>query len=321
MAPDNEIIDIKSKLVVNAAGAWSDQLDSQVLLRPLRGSHILVPNWRLPVANVVTLLHPDDKRPVMIYPWQNTTLIGTTDVDHGESLSNEPKMTNEELAYIFAVVEAEFPSAKLTRADVISSYAGVRPIVLDKPLDKQVSASDEKRTHSLFAQAGLITVCGGKLTTFRVIAEEVLTKAAKTLGLSMPLKPFEIFENATDEQLAQHQYLAGRYGANFGQYLSEFADCAFEPLWQPIRYAPTAWIELLIAVRFEQVYHLDDLLLRRTRLGNVLPQGGADELDAIERLCAPYLGWDTMRWQQERQRYLQIWHDYYSVPSPSKSNQ
>ena len=307
-------LQIPAKLVVNASGAWSDQLDSQVLLRPLRGSHILVPQWRLPVFNVVTLLHPRDKRPVMIYPWQNTTLIGTTDIDHSDSLSKEPKMTADELEYIFELVKAEFPAAKLTKDDVISSYAGVRPIVLDKPLNKEVSASDEKRTHSVFEQAGLFTVCGGKLTTFRVIAEEVLQKSTKSLGLSTPLPPFEIFANANEQELESHYYLAGRYGAKVSEYLQEFAQGVNDNLWHQIRHAPTIWLELVIAAKYEQVHHLDDLLLRRTRLGNVLPQGGIDILDEVEQLCSPYLAWDKARWQQERERYLQIWQAYYSLP-------
>lgn len=312
---DGADIEVTAKLVINACGAWSDNLDAQVLLRPLRGSHILVPQWRLPVFNVVTLLHPRDKRPVMIYPWQNTTLIGTTDIDHGQSLSREPKMTSDELAYIFELVEAEFPAAKLTEQDVISSFAGVRPIVLDKPLDKNVSASDEKRTHSVFEQSGLITVCGGKLTTFRVIAEEVMQKSAKTLNLSKTLPPFEIFENATEQALENRYYLAGRYGVRLGEYLQEFEQLGDDKLWQQIDYAPTIWLELVIAAKYEQVHHLDDLLLRRTRLGNILPRGGADILEQVEVLCAPYLSWDKARWQIERDRYLQIWQDYYSLPS------
>ena len=310
-------IEIPAKLVINATGAWSDKLDAQVLLRPLRGSHILVPQWRLPVFNVVTLLHPRDKRPVMIYPWQNTTLIGTTDIDHGQSLSHEPKMTADELDYIFELVEAQFPTAKLSEQDVISSFAGIRPIVLDKPLDKSVSASDEKRTHSIFEQAGLITVCGGKLTTFRVIAQEVLEKSAKTLDLSIPLKSFEIFENTAESMFESHYYLAGRYGACLRDYLQEFADGEIDKLWQPIRYTQTIWLELVIAVKYEQVHHLDDLMLRRTRLGNVLPQGGVDILAQVESLCTPFLSWDEARWQEERERYLQIWQDYYSLPIPA----
>lgn len=321
LAPDQSEWDLPAKLVVNATGAWSDQLDPQVILRPLRGSHIIVPSWRLPVANVVTLLHPQDQRPMMIYPWQNTTLIGTTDIDHESSMTgdiqgrSEPKITQQELDYIFELVDAEFPAAQLTAQDVISTYAGVRPIVLDKPIDHSVSASDEKRTHSLFEQPGMITVCGGKLTTFRLIAEQVLTKAASVFQWQLPLPSFALFDSANPDLAQQFPYLAGRYGAALEAYHVEFPPAQYQQLWQTIRYTPTYWLELLIAVKNEQVYHLDDLLLRRTRLGNILPDGGADLLDEIQTLCSPYLSWDLSEWQQERRRYLQIWQTYYSLPN------
>ncbi len=312
-------IELKAKMVVNATGAWAAKLDPQVIIRPLRGSHVLVPNWRLPVSSVVTLLHPKDGRPVMIYPWQNTTLIGTTDVDHGESLEREVKMTAQELDYLLTAVAAEFPAAKLQKQDIISTYAGVRPIVLDHPIDETVSASHEKRVHSLFYQPGFITVTGGKLTTFRVIAGEVLAKAANSLNLSTPLADFTLFDNVKqiNEEDPHDHYLAGRYGCFFEQFMTE---CVDKSLLQPVRYSKILWAELVYAAKHEQVVHLDDLLLRRTRLGNVLPEGAKAELAEIQRLCQPHMNWSDSQWQQEIERYLGIWQQYYSLPEHSASN-
>ena len=203
-------IELKAKMVISATGAWADKLNSDVILRPLRGSHILVPSWRLPIANVVTLLHPRDKRPVMIYPWQNATLVGTTDLDHEASMNFEPKMTREELDYIFEAIDDAFPTAKINDEDLLSSYAGVRPIVLDKPLDKKRSASSEKREHSLFKQPGFITVTGGKLTTFRVIANHVMREAASELGLDGDIPDFVLFDNPEQPIDDEHsEYLGG----------------------------------------------------------------------------------------------------------------
>jgi glycerol-3-phosphate dehydrogenase len=280
---------------------------------------MLVPNWRLPVSSVVTLLHPKDRRPVMIYPWQNTTLIGTTDLDHLDSLSQEPKMTTQEYDYLMAAVDAEFPAAGLGREDIISTYAGVRPIVLDHPLDLSVPASHEKRVHSVFSQSGFITVTGGKLTTFRVIANDVMDRAADTLGLQRPLNDFVLFENPDGPVDELHtSYLAGRYGRFREYFLEEVAqhqNGVVSKMMQPVRYSKVLWAELLFAVKYEQVNHLDDLLLRRTRLGNVLPQGGKDELDEIRQLCQPHMDWSEDKWQQEIARYLDIWQQYYSLPA------
>jgi glycerol-3-phosphate dehydrogenase len=305
--------ELKAKMVVNATGAWAGKLDPKAIIRPLRGSHMLVPSWRLPVSSVLTLLHPKDGRPVMIYPWQNTTLIGTTDVDHQGSLDDEIKMTKAELDYLLSAIDSEFPGVKLEKTDIISTYAGVRPIVLDRPVDVTVAASKEKRVHSLFYQPGFITVTGGKLTTFRVIANEVLAKAAKTLGLSEPIGDFVLFENADSTVAEDHgKYLAGRYGSSVHQFIEEVSD---KSLLEPIRYSKTLWAELIYAAKYEQIYHLDDLLLRRTRLGNVLPEGAKAELDKIKRLCQPHLPWSDEQWQHEMARYLDIWQQYYSLPT------
>lgn len=309
----DEAIELKAKMVVNATGAWANKLDEQVILRPLRGSHILVPSWRLPVSSVVTLLHPKDRRPVMVYPWQNATLIGTTDLDHESDLDQEPTMTREELDYIYQAVESEFPDTDLSDDDLLSSYAGIRPIVLDKPLDKSVSASNEKREHSLFHQPGFITVTGGKLTTFRVIANHVMREAAKTLGLSKPVKEFELFENAvTGSEKPYGRYLAGRYGRFVQQFVDEMSG---QPqMLHNIRFSQTLWGELVFAVKYEQVLHLDDLLLRRTRIGNILPEGAQSELKKIQQLCQPHLDWSDEKWQQEIERYCDIWQKHYSLP-------
>jgi glycerol-3-phosphate dehydrogenase len=313
-----EPIELKAKMVINATGAWASKLDPQVVIRPLRGSHVLVPNWRLPVANVVTLLHPKDRRPVMIYPWQNTTLIGTTDLDHSDSLEKEPKMTREELDYLYLAVESEFPGAKLQDSDILSTYAGVRPIVIDHPIDEKVSASKEKREHSLFSQPGFITVTGGKLTTFRVIANHVMKEAAKTLNLADPIADFVLFDNPDAPVDEVHSsYLAGRYGRARAQFMDEFS--GFEQLMQPVRYSKTLWAELVFAAKYEQVQHLDDLLLRRTRLGNILPEGAKAELTQIKQLCQPSMDWTEDKWQQEIERYLDIWQSYYSLPEKTVS--
>ena len=163
-----------ARAVVNATGAWADQLRSQVQgsprIRPLRGSHMIFPAWRLPVAQAVSFLHPFDNRPVFIFPWEGATLVGTTDIDHCEPLDQEPGISPEETAYLMAAVESEFPSLGLGLEDVISTYAGVRPVIGTGKVDP----SKEAREHMIWEENGLLTVTGGKLTTFRGIARDVL---------------------------------------------------------------------------------------------------------------------------------------------------
>ena len=168
--------EVTAKVVINATGAWADKLHPHTgeaeKIRPLRGSHLIFPAWKLPVAQAVSFLHPLDQRPVFILPWEEVTLVGTTDEDHGDSLDEEPRITGQETAYLMAAVEARYPSLGVTLDDVLSTYAGVRPVISSGKADP----SKESRDHIIWKEDGFITVTGGKLTTFRLIAEDVLNE-------------------------------------------------------------------------------------------------------------------------------------------------
>ena len=122
---------LQAGVVINATGAWADELRGQLgaehKIRPARGSHIVIPRERLPVKHSFTVLHPDDQRPIFIYPWESRTVIGTTDLDNGGINNTEVGITAEELAYLLKVTQYQFPGANVVRDDVISSWAGVRP--------------------------------------------------------------------------------------------------------------------------------------------------------------------------------------------------
>jgi glycerol-3-phosphate dehydrogenase len=122
------------------------------------------------VAQAVSFLHPIDHRPVFIFPWEGITLVGTTDVDHSASMEAEPQISPEEVAYLMAAVEYQFPSLSINLEDVVSTFAGVRPVIGTGKLNP----SEESRDHVIWEENGLITVTGGKLTTFRLIALDML---------------------------------------------------------------------------------------------------------------------------------------------------
>lgn len=360
-----EPITLKAKLVINATGAWAEELANKALvkidgsvlekstqqqaqtqeqtavikpksvkIRPLRGSHIIVPSWRLPVASVVAILHPKDKRPVQVYPWQDVTVIGTTDVEHTDNLNTEPCISHEEFDYLLAAVDFQFPHSKLIKNDVISTFAGVRPVIASGGV---LSSSKEKRDYSIYQHAGLITVAGGKLTTFRVIAEQVLEIATKQLNFVFNADNLAIFEPATFElnpllnskdfkndviqtkefkrkkaslNSQQSDHLSGCYGAFAGSFIQQASDYQLKP----ISYSHHLWAELVWAVKYEQVQHLDDLLLRRTRLGNVLPQGAIMLMAQIKTLCHRELQWNETKWEDEVQAYQQLWQSHYNLP-------
>ncbi|GAB5453243.1 MAG: glycerol-3-phosphate dehydrogenase/oxidase [Halioglobus sp.] len=312
-------IELLAKSVVSATGAWADRLRNELnpekRIRPLRGSHLVLPMSRLPVCDALTVFHPEDKRPVFIFPWEGTTVVGTTDLDHNENLDDEPTISEEEVDYLLQLVQWQFPEHNITRADVISTWSGIRPVIGS---DKALDPSKERRDHAVWCDGGLVTVSGGKLTTFRLIALDAINAALGAVDMQVQEPTSEaVFSEPTvtpDDlpvaDVAWAKRLIGRYGDSVVA-LFDSGD-ASEAL--PIDGTQFCLAECRWAARHEAVLHLDDLLLRRTRLGCILEQGGAGFLPALQAICAEELGWDEARWQAEVTRYLDLWQRHYFLP-------
>ncbi|MCZ7669626.1 MAG: glycerol-3-phosphate dehydrogenase/oxidase [Chloroflexi bacterium] len=309
---------VHARAIINATGAWADnlrqQVDGEAKIRPLRGSHLIFPRWRLPMPQAVTFMHPIDQRPVMIFPWEGITLVGTTDVDHGQPLNEEPRISLRKRPTCWRHVQSQFPSLDITPADVISAFAGVRPVIGSGKADP----SEESRDHVVWQENGLLTVTGGKMTTFRLIALDAL-EAVKHLLPDIPepdhkqpvLDPVdvELTDNGALDESSRRRLL-GRYGAA----APDLVAAAQADEFMVIEGTQTLWAELRWAARAENVVHLDDLLLRRTRLGLLLPEGGASLLPRIRAICQPELGWDDARWRQEEADYRTLIDCCYTVP-------
>lgn len=313
--------DVFAKVVINATGAWADRLRGQVggqeRIRPLRGSHLIFPSWRFPVAQAVSFLHPLDQRPVMIFPWEGITLVGTTDVDHRTDLNEEPGISPEEVAYLMAAVAHHFPTLGLTLNDVTATFAGVRPVIGSGKADP----SEESRDHVVWEEEGLLTITGGKLTTFRLIALDALRAALKVENVNFPNDLPQVDENSPvldpvvldappDLDKETWRRLLGRYGANAPHLVAAAKDGELTA----VPGSKTLWAELRWAARAEGVVHLDDLLLRRVRLGLLLPHGAAALLPRIRQVCQPELGWSADRWEAEETAYLALMQQAYSLP-------
>jgi glycerol-3-phosphate dehydrogenase len=307
---------VHARVVINAAGAWADRLREQIgaeaRIRPLRGSHLIFPAWKLPVAQAISFLHPSDRRPVFIFPWEGITLVGTTDVDHEQPLDDEPGISADEFGYLIEAVNAQFASLNLTPTDVLATFAGVRPVVGTGKADP----SKESRDHVIWDEQGLLTVTGGKLTTFRLIALDALRAARERLP-DMPkpdkkhavLDPIEIdLPQIADADTRKR--LLGRYGAD----APALVEAAQAGELEPIPATKTLWAELRWAARAEGVVHLDDLLLRRVRLGLLTDGGACPIMEHIRAIVQPELGWDDARWEAEAARYAELWQNYYSIP-------
>ena len=312
-------LELQSRVVINATGAWADALRQQVggspRVRPSRGSHFLFPAWRAPVAQAITLFHPRDRRPVFVIPWEGATLAGTTDIDHRQPLDDEPYAEEAEIEYVLEALSLRFPSLRLQAEDIMASFGGVRPIVAS---GKGVDPHKESRAHVVLEENGLITITGGKLTTFRPMALDAL-EAARRLWPAMPAPDVQArmldpvppaLPGAEVLDSAARTRLLGRYAADAVALVSAARPGEMEL----IPGTESRWAELRWAARAEGVVHLDDLLLRRVRLGLLLPQGGVPMLERIRSIVQPELGWDDARWTAEATAYAELWQRAYSLP-------
>ncbi len=305
-----------SELVINATGVWADELRKKVggesRLRPLRGSHLFFGFERLPVYQAVAFSHPDDGRPVFVFPWEGVTLVGTTDVDHDRPLSSEPSASPEEAEYLLRAARSAFPELALEKADVITTQAGVRPVISSGKKDP----SEESREHAVWLEDGLLTVTGGKLTTFRMIAVDALREAHKAnKKIPEPHGEIDVFDQDRPETLARDldpqrvQSLIGRYGRG----ASSILDCV-SAASGVIENTPYLWTELARSAESEAVEHLDDLMLRRFRFGILLRDGGIGLLPRVRSLVQGKLGWDDSRWASEVERYRKIRETAHGLP-------
>lgn len=310
------LLEAEAPLVVNATGVWVDQLRQlfghpEAKLRPSRGSHVVLPTTCLPLAAAVTLPSPDDGRPVFLIPHPEGVLVGTTDIYHDGPL-DDPRPSRDEIGYLLRAVNAHFPHADIRPERVVAAFAGLRPI-LDTHAENPSEASREE---DLWEEKGLLSVAGGKLTTWRVTSEEAVDRA-------LALLPAERTRRAGPCHTAGTP-LAGVASARLHRDLAtarpELSPAVASALARRLRAA--AWGALALARSAREltplvdgvdltaaevrahlatgaVVRLEDLLLRRARLGLWQPEAAREILPELAPLFADELGWSRERWRKE----------------------
>lgn len=346
--------------MVNATGAWTDELrqmlGKQKQIRPLRGSHLVIPFWRLPVSFSISFFHPRDKRPVFVFPWEGQTVVGTTDLDHHDGMADEASIHKVELDYLLEAVNTQFSEARIEADDIVSTWSGVRPVVVEEiveeVVDQSVDAvidepeldsstnkttsrpaqalasntetkpSDEKREHMIWDDHGCISIAGGKLTTFRLLALEVLKSTLPylsnvlneaTLQTPTDFKATNLANTGIGRpkvSTATAQRLLGRYGAHANNLLERAKTQELEYIGT----SETMLAELLWACEHESVMHLDDLLLRRVRIGMLYPKGAKELVQPLSEQLRLALEWTRQQWDEEWARYELIIERHYSLP-------
>jgi glycerol-3-phosphate dehydrogenase len=322
---------VRARAIVNAAGPWVDAVSAMdqpgpPRLRPTKGVHIVVPRARLGHAAAIVLHAVQDARVMFVIPWDACSLVGTTDTDHPDG-TEPPTVEPSDVAYLLETVNHYFPSAQLKPADVVSAFAGLRPLVAP-PAGAHEAPSDVSREEEIFvSRSGLITIAGGKLTTYRVVASQVVDRVAERLvrtvdghaigpsrtadlplpGGSTAPETLAAAAAASDGHGVARDvidHLAGRYGGRLDAVLGVVAkDRALGAPVIPAQPDPRA--EVVAAVEGELAMTLEDVLRRRTQLALFDPSGGTAAADEVADLMARRLGWSPEDAREAARAYVE----------------
>ena len=308
VADGTEIL-VRARTVVNATGVWSDNVraldegrdpDS---IRPAKGVHITVP-WakvRNDIAAVIPV--PKDRRSVFVVPWGDFTYIGTTDTDYDGPLDN-PQCTPDDIAYLLRAINGAV-TTPLTESDILGTWAGLRPLVKGAGSER---TADLSRRHSVTTSAsGVVTVTGGKLTTYRRMASDTVDTIAKLLGTKGRSRTARIRLSGAQawDTSGLSPHLSARYGSNgaaIRQLITAQPGLA-DPIVPGLEYSKA---EVVYAARDEMARSVDDVLARRTRSRLLARDASAEAAAEVARLIGPILGWSADDEQASTAAYLAL---------------
>ncbi|MBX7102067.1 MAG: glycerol-3-phosphate dehydrogenase/oxidase [Myxococcaceae bacterium] len=318
-------VQLRAKVVVNATGPWSDEVRTLAgeaqILKPTKGVHIVVDAARLPVRNALMMASPRDKRVVFCIPWGlGRTVIGTTDTFY-DGKADHAHADRDDADYLLETANQYFPEAKLTLGDILATWTGLRPLL--KP-PEGVGAYQTSREHMIFERPGFLTIAGGKLTTYRRIAMEVVDQALEQLGVkascttgSRDLPGAVGLDSDAQldavvgplEQLgltrAQAEHLALTFGARAKAVAQRtVADPTAKAPVDPE--LPYLYAQVDEAVEHELAATLDDVLTRRVPLVLRGRDQGLAAAEPVAKRLAAKLGWSAERTAQELAGYREV---------------
>ncbi len=306
-------IEVHARVIINATGAWVDEVSAldeyfkSRMTRPTKGIHLVIHRAKLASQHAVAFDVPRDGRHVFLIPWGDFALIGTTDTDYDGPL-DAPAATREDVEYLLEAVQHTFPGALMKPDDVISTFAGLRPLLFAEGGSYALS-----REHEIVeSPSGLITVVGGKLTTHRLMGKQLTDRAEKRLAKEFgvhqqrdchtkePLSGAQVGQapvSGQDEQASRH--LIETYGSD-AAWIVGCAEGNSALGKHIVPGLPYLMAEVVYAVQHEMALTLADVLIRRTHVIYEVRDGGLARAPAVADLVAERLGWD----EAERNRQV-----------------
>jgi glycerol-3-phosphate dehydrogenase len=319
--------------VINATGVWADRLRPEELygeeevprIRPSRGTHVTLSRELLDVR-AGAIVPAGGGRTVFVLPWLGRTLVGTTDNDYEGSVEHVPP-AEEDVAYLLEAVN-DFFGTELGAGDLSGAYAGVRPLISTGDPKKSVDISRKAELYE--TSSGLVTITGGKLTTWRRMAKMAVDRIVERDGRDAPCRTHEIQlgepvdaaslpeVRGVDEESRRH--LADRYG-HAAQLVLRLAEAERALARRISPELPDIAAEAAYAAGHEQAHTVGDVLLRRTRLGLLdahrLCEPDAEAPRAVAQAMAEQLGWDPARTQRELEAWRELARAEGLVPEPA----
>ena len=320
---------VKARVVVNAAGIWVDDLRERCGLgerrvRPSRGIHIIFPSARLPVNAAAMVPSPDDGRPIFLIPHPEGVLVGTTDI-YDDGPRDDPRATRGEVEYLLRAMATHFPDNKLVTDDIVGVFAGLRPI-LDSHTD---NPSDASREEDIWEEQGMISVAGGKLTTWRTTAEDTVDEVVRYLPDEREEAVARCYTKGTPlvgyapvdlpRRLSEQHGVEATLAAAMARRLRRDALWAPHLARDPRELRPLdegtdlCAAEVRSHLAYGAVVRLEDLLLRRARLAMWAPETAKRIAPLLRPLFEQELGWDAQHWDEE----LELFHGAAEAWSPS----
>jgi glycerol-3-phosphate dehydrogenase len=320
-AESGERMEVEAQNVVNATGVWADRIKPEEItaeediprIAPSRGTHVILDEAQLDMGKGACIVPAGEERGIFSLPWYGRTLVGTTDNDYDGDISHVAPPSSD-VEYLLDAINSFF-ATELGAKDIVGAYAGVRPLISTGDPKKSVDISRKAELYE--TSSGLLTITGGKLTTWRRMAKQTVDRLVEREGRDAPCHTTEIplGMEARPEDLEAgdwlgddaRQQLAFRYG-HAARGVLDLAEERSE-LAQPIvEGRPDLLAEVAVAARLEQARSVADVLLRRTRLGILAaPQlRTAESVAAVAETLGGELGWSKARVDAEAEAWPEV---------------